>query len=228
MDGEPRFTMLETMREYARERLEASGEMAAVQDQHARYFLEWVTIPAPAQGAPEQRAMLDRLQQELDNLRGVLHFLIEDGQAEEALRLSTAFTEFWLTRGNQSEGRGWLAAALALNGEVALAVRANALLAVADLAEYISTRTWVVSCREESLRHFARIGDQHGIARAYLSLGRSDEALLLFEALEDQQGIAMALDQRASLLRATDLTAARLGLEDVLGAFAHLRTRSTS
>ena len=171
VDGEPRFTMLETMREYARERLEASGEMSAVQDRHAQYVLEWATTPPPARGPWEQRARLDRLEQELDNVRTMLHFLIEDRQATAALRLATALVQFWETRGNQSEGRAWMVAALALDGEVAPVVRANAQLALSDLSICVSTDRVVIAMLEESLELFTRIGDKHGMARAYLSWG---------------------------------------------------------
>lgn len=111
--GEPRFTMLETIREYALERLSERGEAAVTQQTHAQYYLALAETAAPALHGPEQIAWFDRLDAEQANLRVALAWLLETGEVVDTLRLAGALHWFWHVRGHYAEGRAWLERALA-------------------------------------------------------------------------------------------------------------------
>jgi predicted ATPase/DNA-binding CsgD family transcriptional regulator/DNA-binding XRE family transcriptional regulator len=152
-DSVPAFGMLETVREYARERLAAAGELAAASRAHAHYFLALAERAAARLRGPEQRAWFFRLEREHDNLRAALGWLLDqddqlrpDGadaaaEQETGLRLAAALGYFWGQRGYHAEGRHWLEEALArapqrVEGEADAAVRTRALLVVGAI------RTW--------------------------------------------------------------------------------------
>ena len=137
--GEPRFTMLETIREYGLERLTVSGEETSVRRAHAAYFLvlaEEGSSP-DAMGVEEER-WLDRFEIELDNFRAALDWLTRTGSAEWGLRLATALLRFWDMRGHRPEGRDRLVALLALPGSGRTRERARALFAAGILASEAS------------------------------------------------------------------------------------------
>jgi len=131
---EPRFDMLETVREYAVERLAAIGEPAATRARHAGYFLALVESAAEQWNGPEEPEWLDRLEADYDNLRVALRRAIAAGDAEAALRLGASLARFWYVRGYLSEARRWLDRALALDGEASPALRAQALNRAAEFA----------------------------------------------------------------------------------------------
>ena len=118
--AEPRFTLLETIREYALAQLQQSGESDAVAGYHAEYFLALAEDAEPHITGPEQLKWADRLEAERDNLRAVLARSLSDGGKQSAgalpvwlaLRLAGALGQFWGARGNLSEGRRWLQAAI--------------------------------------------------------------------------------------------------------------------
>ena len=118
VDGEPRFGMLETIREYGLERLAASGEAEAIRRQHASFFLALAEATAPMLGA-ELAKGLALLTVEHANLRAALAWSVhaevlgEANATELALRLTGALRDFWLNMGYWSEGRHWFEAALA-------------------------------------------------------------------------------------------------------------------
>jgi predicted ATPase len=109
--GEPRFTMLETIHEYARERLETSAELARLRHRHLAYYLALAEVAEPQLSASDQLVWLDRLEQDHDNLRAALAWAMKH-EPEVALRLGGMLTDFWLKRGHLSEGRQWLERAL--------------------------------------------------------------------------------------------------------------------
>jgi tetratricopeptide (TPR) repeat protein len=109
-----RFALLETIREFALERLAERGEVAAARVAHAAHYLTLAEQAEAEWRGPAQVTWLDRLEEEFPNLREALSWLIAAGDAEPALRLAAALEWFWYVRGHASEGRTWLDRALAL------------------------------------------------------------------------------------------------------------------
>jgi predicted ATPase/DNA-binding XRE family transcriptional regulator len=113
-DEGPRFTMLETIREYAAERLRSSGEAEEMSRAHALYYLALAESTQPEVSAREPLEWLELLEEEYDNLRAALRWVIRDREADTAARLALALWRFWAERHHLSEGRRWLEAVLAL------------------------------------------------------------------------------------------------------------------
>src|SRR5215204_5173059 len=134
-NGEPRFVMLETVHEFAREKLGESAEAEEIRRAHAQYFLTLAEEAHPELKGPDQLEWLERLEAEQDNMRAALSWALERKVAEVALRLGGALGWFWSVRGYHSEGRRWLEEALALDGRGSPEVRAMALAGAAVLAE---------------------------------------------------------------------------------------------
>jgi predicted ATPase/DNA-binding SARP family transcriptional activator len=112
-DGEePRYTMLETIQEYARERLEESGEADTIRGRHAQCFLVFAEQAEQGTKGEKQAQWLQRLEDEHDNLRTALRGLLDCGQSECALRVAAALAPFWYLRSYLTEGRQWLREAL--------------------------------------------------------------------------------------------------------------------
>ncbi|HEV2126129.1 MAG TPA: hypothetical protein VGW38_25520, partial [Chloroflexota bacterium] len=111
-DGQPWYVMLETVREFALERLAESGEDAAVRRRHALYYLRLAEAADEAAQGPQQVTLLDRLSREHDNYREALRWCSARGYAEPALRTAAALWWFWFVRGHVSEGRGHMASLL--------------------------------------------------------------------------------------------------------------------
>lgn len=133
---EPRFTMLETIREFGLDQLQAQGEGESAQQRHAEYFLALAEDAARNLRGREQIAQLARLEMERDNVRAALAWsLAAPERADIALRLVEALHWFWFLRDHCSEGRRWLAGALSLAGSgTSTPARARALAADALLA----------------------------------------------------------------------------------------------
>ncbi|MDP9373532.1 MAG: tetratricopeptide repeat protein, partial [Chloroflexota bacterium] len=134
--GEPRFAMLEIVREYAAEHLAASGEEAGIRRAHAAHYLALAEGAEPELSGPGQLAWLGRLEDEHDNVRAALAFAQDSGDAATVLRLAGALWRFWSVRGYVSEGRRWLREAVALTtaGGEGVAARTTALRGAALLA----------------------------------------------------------------------------------------------
>jgi predicted ATPase/DNA-binding CsgD family transcriptional regulator/transcriptional regulator with XRE-family HTH domain len=170
--GEGRLQLLETIREYGLECLEASGEAEIVRQAHAEYYLRLVEEAEPQLKGVQQIMWLARLEQEFENLRASLKWFIERGEAEFALRLCGALWWFWRLRGYWSEGRRWLEAALELpqTGGPTIA-RARALLAAGDLAYYQDGNLVARSLLEESVSLCRTLGAEKDLATALSTLG---------------------------------------------------------
>jgi predicted ATPase len=101
-EGEPRFVMLETIHEYARERLQDSGEAEEIGRAHIRYFLALAEEAAPELTGADHVSWMDRLEAEHDNFRAAISRSLEAGDAESALRMGGALWRFWNVRGHLS------------------------------------------------------------------------------------------------------------------------------
>jgi predicted ATPase len=220
LEDEPRFSMLETIREYALERLAESGEGAALQRRHADFFLALAEQIEPKLRSGEQEAGLKQLDAEHDNLRAVLAWSRSAASADEGeicLRLAGALSWFWYLRGHWSEGRGWLEGALVRTEAGAFpALRAKALLGVGMLATVQGDDAIALPKFQESTAQFRQMGDKRGLAYALAFLGIAttrqgdlpgaraalEESVTLFRDLGERWGLALALGFLAVALNA--------------------------
>jgi excisionase family DNA binding protein len=166
--GEPRFAMLETIREYAEERLAASGEGDDVRRAHAAWCLALAEAAAAALAGPAQRDWLPRLEADHDNLRAALAFALRAGDAATGLRLAGALAGFWWQRGHFREGRAWLERALAAAPEAPPPVRARALAGVGRLATFQHDRAAAATAYAAALALAEAAGDAEAMAEARL------------------------------------------------------------
>jgi predicted ATPase/class 3 adenylate cyclase len=149
-DDEPRFVMLETIHEYARERLEQSGEAEGMRRLHAEYFLALAERGESKLRGEEEAKWLERLEAEHDNMREALSWALAGEEAGLGLRLAGALWRFWWLRGYYHEGRRWLEEALAKETRTS-AARAKALEAVGWLADDQGDIDRAVAAAEEGL-----------------------------------------------------------------------------
>jgi predicted ATPase len=181
-----RFWMLETIREFALERLEESGGAEDLRQRHTVYFLELAELANPELHARSSPIWFDRLQAEHDNVRAVLTDALEHGRAEVALRLGGAVWFFWVTRGYWSEGRRWLESALAGSMESDPHLRIDALwgaglLAVwqGDLERGDAAANELLALGEETDSTWARAVGVHIAAIVAHQRGDWDQAVQL-------------------------------------------------
>ena len=169
--GEARLAMLQTIRAFAAERLDESGEAPAVRAAHADLFLALAVEAVPALRFDADVAALERVETEHDNLRAALRWSLETGDAPRAVRLGAALARFWLVRGHLSEGRRWLDAALALDATNAPpGPRARALWGAGILAHFQNDYEMAAARFRESLALARAIGDREAEANALSGL----------------------------------------------------------
>jgi tetratricopeptide (TPR) repeat protein len=236
--GEERVGMLETIHEYARERLERSGEAEALCRHHAAYYLALAEQAAPELRGPQQQAWLARLEAEHSNLRAVLQWAAAHEETELELRLAGVLGRFWYTHGHFREGRQWLAAALAEGRPQSALLRAQALLAAGTLAQAQSDYGAAHLLLEESLVLWRDLGNHRGMANALANLGLIaadqgeagratallEESLTLHWEVGDRYNIAEDLERLAAVAstmgqfdRGVRLWSAAAALRDIIG-----------
>jgi non-specific serine/threonine protein kinase len=182
--------MLETVREYALERLAQSGEAEEIDRRHAAFFLALAEAAEPALYGPEQVGWFDRLEAERPNLRAALDWAT-DHEPDLALRLAGALPQFWRIRGHLGEGREALERALA-PGEGPPAVRAKALLAAALVRFAQSAYGAAAALAEEARGLFETLGDRRGRAYALRVIGHGHVGLGQEATPPDQEQFARA------------------------------------
>jgi len=170
--GEPRFGMLETIREYARERLTESAELETVRGRHARFYLELAEEAEQALRGPDQVRWLERLDADRDNIRAALRWAIETGETEVGLRSGAALWRYWQLRGFEAEGRETLEQLLA-QGSGSRAARAMAQSRVASLAYMQGDLNALRRFGEESLPVLRELGTDQEVANILAVLGQS-------------------------------------------------------
>ena len=199
--------MLETVREFALEKLTDEGEARAARRAHAAHFLHVIEQAQPELWAATNEHVLDRIEAEHDNMRAALAWSLDD-DPELALRLAAGLGQFWSKRCHWTEGRGWLERALQRNAgvhtvDVALALGRTGAIA-GDQGDYDQARGYL----QESLSLSEQLGDALIVARALRGLGivasnQSDfvqaaayfaQALARFRALDDLPGVARCLN----------------------------------
>ena len=209
--SEPRFRMLETIREYGLERLANSGEAAAVCGQHAKFFLNLAERIEPELQSPNQEVWLDRLENEHDNMRAALDWSIDSGEVESGLRLGGALWRFWEMRGYLAEGRARLARLLAIAGTKQSKARIKALYAAGVLADAQGDYASARALFEENLAINRELGDKWGIANSLNNLGiiavRNSDYFAARSMYEESLGVWRELGNR----RAVALSLSNLG-----------------
>ena len=203
---EPRLLMLQTIREFAAERLEQGGDAARVKDAHAEAYTRMVESAKEKLFGPERKTQLDRLERDHDNLRAALDWCIASGRTEQALELGAAMWRFWQMRGHLREGRARIEAVLAMPGVAAFPeARRNALEAAGGVAYWQADMDAAQLWYDECLVLTRATGDRKAIANALYNdsfprvVGRNDirtalpllqEAATLFEDVGDFAGVA--------------------------------------
>lgn len=176
--GDARYTMLETIRQYAAQKLGDSGEGPAIRNRHLRCFLNLAEAAKPKLEAEYQQLWLNWLEDEVDNIRAALSWSLESEQHEAGLRIASALYQFWTIRDYREEALSWFQRLLARAQEdLPLVERLNALVYASLMASF------------------------HG--RTALQMNYADEAAALGEAAgrEDKQALASALAAQAFAVR---------------------------
>ena len=230
---EARYHLLETVRQYAREKLHLAGEGERLRSRHLRFFVQLAEEAEPELKGPEQIAWLDRLETELDNVRAALDYSQAgraNAEAEAGPRLAVALNRFWNIRGHAREAHAWLEASLARRGvpERSLA-RAEALHAAASTGFEAAAVAQARAEVAESVEIFREAGalGRRGLAYALITLGNrgwalgdfglkltmQKESVRLFRELGDKWGLANALRYlAATLIRSSTISReARMG-----------------
>jgi predicted ATPase/DNA-binding CsgD family transcriptional regulator len=186
-----RFGLLETVRDYALERLAASGELAATRRAHATSYLSLAERTEAEVRGPGQQRWFDRLEREHDNLRAALRWASEDGEPQLGARLAVALWSFWWMRGHVAEGRRWLELTLARYDEAPDELRLRAIEGLGTLTGWQGEYERAAALLDEALCLARAVGDESDMARilsriawvAWLN-GRYERTAELAAALE--------------------------------------------
>ena len=232
-----RYRLLEPVRQYAGERLEASGEAEAFRRRHAEFYLALAQEAAPELIGANQRAWAERLEADHDNMRSALSWSLER-ESETALRLAGALALFWQMRCRFVEGSAWLEAALRQGGRADAATRAKLSSEAGTFAFYRADFDQAIVLHGEALDLYREVGDDSGVAFALLCLGAQylekgdfesaapylEEALAVSRKIGDKQRTASTLHnlgeverQRGDYERAKTLGMEALALAREIG-----------
>ncbi|MBW3607656.1 MAG: tetratricopeptide repeat protein [Actinobacteria bacterium] len=207
-EGTTRYRLLETVREYAAERLQASGAEEVTKRRHVAHYLALAEQGEPHLVGGDQAGWLDRLERELDNLRAALESSLSLGDAEASLRLAGALSQFWYLHGHYREGQDLLRRALAAPGSAPASARAKALKGAGTLAFLMCEYDRATDLLAGSRTLYCELGDRRGVASSLQVLGsvareRADydaavafheESLALCRALGDEHGTARSMN----------------------------------
>jgi predicted ATPase/class 3 adenylate cyclase len=215
-DGEPRFRLFDTIREYAAERLDERGERVAVQGRHRDWYVALAERASPEIAGADQRRWLDRLELEHDDIRAVLDRAMARPEPETAIRLAFAMWRFWQKRGHLAEARRRLdAMAAATWSHEDRRLRARLAEALGGVCWWQGDIPSMTAAYAEALALWLDLGDEPEIANAYynasfsyavpptnggpdidadgIGLGYVEEARRRFHELGDLRGEANAL-----------------------------------
>ena len=207
-EGEPRFGMLQLLREFGLEAQALAGETELTRQAHAAYYLRLSEEAEPELGRAHQAAWLERLEAEHDNLRAALLWSLEHENAEMGLRLAGALGWFWMRHSHVSEGRMWYTSILRLaEGTQPTHLRAKALAGASGLAWYQGDYPAARALGEECVTLCRVLEDKRELAISLIwlsfTMGQqgnqktasllAEESVALFRQLEDRWGVALAL-----------------------------------
>jgi predicted ATPase/DNA-binding CsgD family transcriptional regulator len=204
---EARYRLLETVRQYGREKLEASEEAEERRREHAAWFLALAEQAEPELKRRQQVVWLARLENEHGNLRAAMRWLLREGEIEAAVRFAWALWLFWWYHGYQGEGRRYAEEILAKKGVLAFDVRARAVYVRAAVSYGLESVDLTMRLCEESAAMFRQVGDKSGLAvtlgvQGITALQQGDverarasfeECLNLFREVGDRWGIVSTL-----------------------------------
>jgi DNA-binding CsgD family transcriptional regulator/tetratricopeptide (TPR) repeat protein len=193
---DPRFTMLETVREFAQERLEASGDEGATREAHAAYYLALAEAAARDEGGAGDSGWMRRLTPERPNLWAALDWFEQTGRTGAVLQMSGALSHYWYLFGDLSEGQARLERALAAApAGVAPLLRARALLGAGVLARQSTDHEQSRTLLEASLATYRALGDWAGAAWALNALG------CLFSTMSEEEQAEAYLSEALAIFR---------------------------
>lgn len=191
----PRFTLLETIREYARERLDEHQETAEVQQQHALYFLRLARQAETHFEGPAQVEWFKRCELELDNLRAALQWALANQQAELGLESAHALGRFWTVHDHWAEGRRWLERLLALpDVNAPTLIRAQASYSAGLLANWMTDYAAARTHLERAQTLALRLEEERLYGQVLGALAT------VLQSLGDAKGAAAAAEQSEELL----------------------------
>jgi predicted ATPase/class 3 adenylate cyclase len=215
---EPRFSMFETIREYAVERLAESGERDDLRRRHATYFHDLAERAEPELTGADQVAWLGRFDLEIDNFRAVLGWALAGGDVELGMSLGGRLWRFWHQHSHLSEGREWLERLLAAPAAQAATVgRFRALNGLGGLVYWLGDYPLARTTYEASLDVARSLDEPKLIAEAVFNLAYLDYQAGDFEAVDRHAGEARALYEKIGELG----LAARTGMFAGLALFRH-------
>jgi predicted ATPase/DNA-binding winged helix-turn-helix (wHTH) protein len=238
---EPRFAMLETIREYALERLAESGEESATRRAHAAYCLVVAEEGNPELNPADRAIWLTRCDIEIDNFRSALDWLFRYHELDWGLRLCIALFRFWDMREHLIEGRARLEIILRLAGSEFTKERAKVGLFLGALTTPQGDFSAAQQFIKQSLRLYQELGDDWGTAASFNALGVSardrgdyasaqeyfEKSLVCWRALRDPLAAARTLHNLANVVRVRgDYSAAQAALREATGIFEELGDRS--
>lgn len=203
-DGEPRFVMLETVREFGIECLTTSGEVEAFQTAHMEFFLKFSKDALPFLTGPQQAMWLERFQQEHNNLRAALDYSLSKTDTPTGLELASTLWRFWEIRGYLTEGRTYTEKLLALETTPKpTKTRLKVLYAAGVLADAQSDYKAARSYFEQHLAINRKLGDKWGIASSLNNLGiitlREEDLATSHSLYEEVIAIWRELDNKGPL-----------------------------
>jgi predicted ATPase/class 3 adenylate cyclase len=194
--SEPRFVMLETIRDFAAERLATFGDPKLIHERHARYFCRLARQAEPQLMSSDKRRWLDLVEREQDNMRAALDWAVAGGQVELALQMVSALWRFWQMRGHLAEGSEQAARALALPGwEPFTEARLGALDAAGGIAYWQADMATAGRHYRQSLELQRQRGDRRAVAEARYNLAMSQ----IFDAVTDEAAHQAALDEAETM-----------------------------
>ena len=239
--GEPRFAMLETVREYALERIADSGEEASVRRAHAAYCLVLAEEGNPELSPADRSRWLTQCDAEINNFRSALDWLFQTLDLDWGLRLCVALFRFWDMREHLAEGRVRLETILRLAGEGHTKERARVSQFLGALTTALGDFAAAESFLEQSLSLYEELDDQFGIAASLNALAVSardrgdyssaqsnfERSLACWRMLPDRLAIARCLHNLANVIKVRgDYARARWALREATDIFEELGDRS--